>query len=292
MTRGDGEWEGINNELAVAAQMQDAEIKATCQEIASFDYENDLAVGCQKIVGCTHRLLNTNDLLSDAVHKAIAGVLRQERRVPEDADRSDPLTGCVNRAGIEHDLSVWWAGVDNHERLCVALIDIDRLAETNEKFGYRVGNEIIKAIAGAAGGQSIGQRARRPVLRPTVPGHVFGHRAASRGQHDRAPSGRRLPTPISSTRTSASALPSVAPDASQQRRQSFLNALAGGGGLTRGETLRSQPHLHARRQVSDARRPAGTDDRGAARSSVGLPFGKVGQVGLIPLTAIRHSEYN
>jgi diguanylate cyclase (GGDEF)-like protein len=147
LTRGDGTWEGINNELAVAAQMQDAEIKAACQEIANFDYEGDLAGGCQKIVGCTHRLLNCNDMLSDALQKAMAEVLQQESRAPEEADRSDPLTGCINRAGIEHDLGAWWAGVTDHDRLCVAMIDIDRLAETNEQFGYRVGNEILKAIA-------------------------------------------------------------------------------------------------------------------------------------------------
>ena len=127
--------------------MQDAEIKATCQEIANFDYENDLAGGCQKIVGCTHRLLNSNDMLSDSLQKAMAEVVQQESCPPEEADRSDPLTGCINRAGIEHDLGTWWASVTDHERLCVAMVDIDRLAETNEQFGYRVGNEILKAIA-------------------------------------------------------------------------------------------------------------------------------------------------
>jgi len=147
LTRGEGPWEDINNELAVAAQMEDAEIKATCLEIANFDYEKDLASGCQKIVGCTHRLLNSNDLFRDAMQTAIAEVVQQENNPPEEADCSDPLTGCLNRAGIEHDLNTWWAGVANHTRLCVAMIDIDRLAETNEQFGYRVGNEILKAIA-------------------------------------------------------------------------------------------------------------------------------------------------
>ena len=147
LTHGDGSWEGINNESALAAQMQDAQIKATCHEIANFNYESDLAAGCQKIVGCTHRLLNANDMLSDALQKAIAEVVQQESSIPEEADRSDPLTGCINRAGIEHDLGTWWAGVSDHTRLCVALVDIDRLAEANAQFGYRVGNEILKAIA-------------------------------------------------------------------------------------------------------------------------------------------------
>ncbi len=147
LTRDEGAWEGIHNELVVAAQMQDAEIKAACQEIAEFDYESDLAGGCRKIVGHAHRLLNSNDMLRDALQKALAEVAQQESRPPEPADRSDPLTGCVNRAGIEADLNAWWAGVHDHTRLCVALIDIDRLAETNEQFGYRTGNEILKAIA-------------------------------------------------------------------------------------------------------------------------------------------------
>ncbi len=147
LTHGDGRWEGINNELAIAAQMQDAEIRTTCQEIANFNYENDLAGGCQKIVACTHRLLNSNDMLSDSLQKAMAEVVQQESCPPDELDRSDPLTGCINRAGIEHDLGAWWASVTDHGRLCVAMVDIDRLAETNGQFGYRVGNEILKAVA-------------------------------------------------------------------------------------------------------------------------------------------------
>ncbi|MGO9112362.1 MAG: GGDEF domain-containing protein [Thermoguttaceae bacterium] len=147
LTHDAGEWEGIRNDLVVAAQMQDAEIKATCQEIANFNYETDLPGGCQKIVGNTHRLLNSNDMLRDALQKALAEVAQQESRPPEQSDRSDPLTGCVNRAGIEADLNTWWASVPDHTRLCVAMIDIDRLSQANEQFGYRAGNEIIKAIA-------------------------------------------------------------------------------------------------------------------------------------------------
>jgi diguanylate cyclase (GGDEF)-like protein len=147
LTRGEDGWEAINNELVVAAQMQDEEIKATCVEIANFNYEGDLADGCQKIVGRTHKLLNANDMLRDALDKALADVSQQESRPPEEADRSDPLTGCVNRAGIEADLNNWWASAPDRSRLCVAIVDIDRLAEANQQFGYRVGNEILKAIA-------------------------------------------------------------------------------------------------------------------------------------------------
>jgi len=147
LTRSDLAWEGINNEIFVADQMQDAEIKAICQEIAGFDYESDLAAGCRRIVGRTHRLLNSNDVLRDALEKALAEVAQQEDCPPEETDRSDPLTGCVNRAGIEADLHAWWASVADHTRLCLAAIDIDRLAETNAQHGYRAGNGILKAVA-------------------------------------------------------------------------------------------------------------------------------------------------
>jgi len=147
LTRNDIVWEGINNEIGIAAQMQDAEIKAACQGIASFDYESDLAGGCRKIVRGIHGLLNSNDVLRDVLEKALAEIAQQENCPPQDADRSDPLTGCVNRAGIEADLNTWWASVTDHTRLCVATIDIDRLVETNAQFGYRAGNAILKAIA-------------------------------------------------------------------------------------------------------------------------------------------------
>ena len=190
--------------------MQDAEIKATCQEIANFDYESDLAGGCQKIVGRTHRLLNSNDMLRDALEKALAEVAQQESRPPEEADRSDPLTGCVNRAGIEADLNTWWASVADHTRLCVAMIDIDRLAETNEQFGYRAGNEILKAIA-----KLLEANRSDNVQVARFSGQRFLVDVLRRGNWPLRPipsnvAGRRSTTPTSSTRTSTSASRSVA----------------------------------------------------------------------------------
>jgi diguanylate cyclase (GGDEF)-like protein len=146
LTRSDGAWEGIRHELDVAGQMQDAEIEAACGEITAFNYESDLAGGARKLLGCTHRLLHSTDVLRDGLAKALADVARQENSPPQTTDRSDPLTGCLNRAGIEADLGAWWTGVADHSRLCVAMIDIDGLAETNSRFGYRAGNEILKAI--------------------------------------------------------------------------------------------------------------------------------------------------
>ena len=147
LTRNDSAWEGIHNELSVASQMQDAEVNATCQEIARFDYESDLAGGCHKVMAWTHRLLNSNDILRDTLEKALAEVALHESCPPAEEDRSDPLTGCVNRAAIEAHLNTWWAGVADHTRLCVAMIDIDQLAKINEQFGYRAGSGILKAIA-------------------------------------------------------------------------------------------------------------------------------------------------
>ena len=244
--------------------MQDAEIKATCQEIANFDYESDLAGGCQKIVGRTHRLLNSNDMLRDALQKALAEVAQQESRPPEEADRSDPLTGCLNRAGIEADLNAWWASVPDHTRLCVAMIDIDRLAETNEQFGYRAGNEILKAIAklleanrsdNVQVARFSGQRflamfsdvelaaATNTIerCRQTIDNAHFEHKDFD----------IRITVSLRLTRARDDDSPS-----------SVL--LRVGIGPPRGQALRPQPHVRSRGQVSHARRPARHPDRAAA----------------------------
>lgn len=147
LTRQDQQWDEINNDLQVAVQLQDAEIKAASQGIANFNYESDLGEGCRKMVGRTHRLMNANDALRDAINHALAGVAQQENRLPEPDQRNDPLTGCINRAGVETELTDWWASTTDRQRLCMAMVDIDRLAEVNEQFGYTVGNEILRAIA-------------------------------------------------------------------------------------------------------------------------------------------------
>ena len=267
LTRNEGDWEGINNELGVAAQMQDAEIKATCQEIAGFDYESDLAGGCQKVVACTHRLLNSNDMLRDALEKALADIAQQESCPPAEADRNDPLTGCVNRAGIEAHLNTWWASVADHSRLCVAMIDIDRLAETNGRFGYRAGNGILKAIAkllDANRADNIqvarftGQRFL--VMFSDVETAVATNTVERcRQTIDKARfEGKDLDIGV----TVSCAGPR------QQRRQSFLAVAAGRIGPPRRQALRPQPHVPSRRKVSHARRTARHSHRAAAHSDL------------------------
>ena len=81
-------------------------------------------------------------------------------------------------------------------RLCVALIDIDRLAETNEQFGYRVGNEILKGIAKLLeANRSDNVRAAR-FSGPTVPRDVLGYRDCRRHRNGRNAAGRRSTTRI------------------------------------------------------------------------------------------------
>ena len=264
LTQGEGAWESINNELVVAAQMQDAEITAACQEIANFDYESDLAGGCQKIVGRTHRLLNSNDVLRDALEKALAEVAQQESRPPDDADRSDPLTGCLNRAGIEADLNAWWAGVPDHTRLCVALIDIDRLAETNEQFGYRVGNEILKAIA-----RLLEENRSDNVRVARFSGQRFLLMFSDVEMAVATKTVERCRQTIDTAHFEHKDFDiritvSCCADPRQPRGQPLLGAAPRGSGPPRGQALRPQPHVPARGQVSHAGRPARDADRALA----------------------------
>ena len=193
LTHGDGPWEGINNELAVAAQMQDAEIKATRQEIANFDYESDLAGGCQKIVGCTHRLLNANDMLSDALQKAMAEVVQQESCPPEEADRSDPLTGCINPR--RHRTRPGHVVGRRDRPRAVVRGDGRHRSPGRDQRAVRLprGQRNPQGHRAAAGRQPVGQRPRGPLLRAAFPAHVFGHGPAGGDQHHRAlPANDRL----------------------------------------------------------------------------------------------------
>ena len=147
LNRDDSRWEVVRNDVEVTTRLQDAEIKSAQHVIANFDYQADLSEGCREVVGRTHRLMNATDQLRDAIDRAKAEIGVQENHAPTADQRNDPLTGCVNRAGIEADLAAWWDEDPEHRcRLGMAMVDIDRFAEVNQQYGYRVGNEILRAI--------------------------------------------------------------------------------------------------------------------------------------------------
>lgn len=82
-------------------------------------------------------------LLLHRVHR----LLREERGLA----RNDPLTGVLNRRGLE----AGWDALGHHlERhpgpLCLALLDLDRFKTLNDEQGHARGDEALRILAGRA----------------------------------------------------------------------------------------------------------------------------------------------
>jgi diguanylate cyclase (GGDEF)-like protein/putative nucleotidyltransferase with HDIG domain len=108
----------------------------------------------------------------------------------EKAATTDPLTGLRNRRTFDDDLTRALAG----GRVCLVMLDLDSLKQTNERLGHAVGDERIRAVSAAvraadtsALGYRLGGDEFAAILAGsgTDAGHRFAHRVqdAMRVQH-------------------------------------------------------------------------------------------------------------
>lgn len=74
--------------------------------------------------------------------------LNQELRTARGEAMTDPLTGVLNRRGLESNLKeVLAAHKDSNSALCLLLFDIDHFKQINDNFGHLFGDKVIRAIA-------------------------------------------------------------------------------------------------------------------------------------------------
>lgn len=79
--------------------------------------------------------------------KALILEERKLRRKMQEAER-DPLTGLMNRRGLErHVAEVWESCVRNKEMVSVFVMDIDLFKSYNDRFGHVQGDRCIQKIA-------------------------------------------------------------------------------------------------------------------------------------------------
>jgi diguanylate cyclase (GGDEF)-like protein len=61
--------------------------------------------------------------------------------------RTDPLTGLPNRRYVEEHLAAALSAARRHHRpLAVLFIDIDDFKRVNDRFGYEVGDDVLRAV--------------------------------------------------------------------------------------------------------------------------------------------------
>ncbi|RMI30400.1 GGDEF domain-containing protein [Nocardia stercoris] len=59
---------------------------------------------------------------------------------------TDPLTGLLNRRGLDYYVSSWFQpGI--HDSIALMTIDLDRFKQVNDTFGHRVGDEVLVRTA-------------------------------------------------------------------------------------------------------------------------------------------------
>jgi diguanylate cyclase len=154
------EFQGVRESVRQAIASQDDQIRSSTDLARAFDYQNDIESGCRRMVGETGKLLGANHRLRDAMGAAMVEVARHEQRLAEiDPDLCrDPLTGILDRTGLEARLRAWWKQDPHRMRvLSAALIDVDRFAQLNESFGCQVGDQVLRTIAQCLESEQRGQ---------------------------------------------------------------------------------------------------------------------------------------
>jgi diguanylate cyclase (GGDEF)-like protein len=87
--------------------------------------------------GARHRQLQQHDL------QELAGQLQQEAT-------HDGLTGCLNRRGFGHVLNAEVARANReHQSLAIAMIDVDRLKQINDRDGHVAGDFALRCVGQA-----------------------------------------------------------------------------------------------------------------------------------------------
>ena len=134
-------------ERAVAAQQQMRELLATfIDRLAQMD-ENSAAFH-EQLSGCAE--LHSLRERADTAHGEIER-LRKELELTSAQARHDPLTGSLNRKGLdealEREISL---SLRSDAPLCVALLDLDNFKVLNDRLGHATGDAALVHLAATA----------------------------------------------------------------------------------------------------------------------------------------------
>ena len=126
----------------------------------------DIAPVLKDVVGATrsmaHDSLSVRDELRDMREKALTTEaelvkLHQELDRVSALARHDPLTGALNRKGLDEALERELSNVRRKDTpLCMAMLDIDNFKKLNDQLGHAMGDEALTHLAAVA----------REVMRP------------------------------------------------------------------------------------------------------------------------------
>lgn len=93
--------------------------------------------------------------LREQVEAANSLITRLQRELDETSElvRYDPLTGVLNRKGLDEALEREIARARRHSSvMCVGLLDLDNFKQLNDTFGHRTGDDALRHLAEVARG--------------------------------------------------------------------------------------------------------------------------------------------
>ncbi len=131
-------------------------LERCAQEIETADSLDDLADAVGELLTETRDVRESTrqsneelKALREEVESANHRIIRLQRELDETSElvRHDPLTGVLNRKGIdeaiEREISVMRR---RGTPLCIALLDIDNFKQLNDTFGHRTGDEALQHL--------------------------------------------------------------------------------------------------------------------------------------------------
>ncbi len=93
--------------------------------------------------------------LREQVEAANSLITRLQRELDETSElvRYDPLTGVLNRKGLDEAIAREISRARRHSAvLCVGVLDLDNFKQLNDTFGHRTGDEALRHLADVARG--------------------------------------------------------------------------------------------------------------------------------------------
>ena len=111
---------------------------------------DDVVSETRLIEGRTRRSQEELTTLRNTVDQAYREIARLEDELQQASElvRHDPLTGALNRKGLDEMLQREVARQQRrNSRLCVAMLDVDNFKALNDNYGHATGDEALKHLA-------------------------------------------------------------------------------------------------------------------------------------------------
>jgi diguanylate cyclase (GGDEF)-like protein len=145
-----GDLVAVRDRLDEVLQTQADQIEATCGNLEMFDFEASPVIGARRLAIEVRKLVDLAHVLRDCMHELLLTILVREGRLGscDKALLTDGLTGLKNRTGIETFIRKWWHDDGRRIRqVSVAMFDIDEFSHIVERFGARVTDQLLAAVA-------------------------------------------------------------------------------------------------------------------------------------------------